>query len=107
MEIKLKMTAEEYDTYRAYQRDRNSLDREIAKELQQFMNKCEDVCTSVLDAIEKRESTLYANGQPVETVREIRIRDEELAGKAIDLAETTLEEILRRSASTRAREVTP
>ena len=86
MEITVKMRPEEYDSYREYQRDKESLERELSTDYESLRKRHEELCSTVLDALNTETATLYANEEPVQTAETATIRDETAAVKAHDLA---------------------
>ena len=86
MEITVKMSPSEYDAYRAYQKDKESLEREIEADCHYIRAKHEKLCSAVLGGIEEVTATLYAEKEPVETVSEIKVKNQVAAGEALELA---------------------
>lgn len=86
MNITLNMTAEEYDLFRAYQREKESLERAAAADYERLRKKHEELCAAVVDALEKDESALYAKDEPVETSLRVAVKNTTAAARAVDLA---------------------
>ena len=86
MKITVEMTAEEYDLFRAYQRDKGSLERELSSDYEHLRKEHEALCSAVVDALERDEATLYAEGEPVETSHRVQIKDSAAAARAVNLA---------------------
>lgn len=86
MKITVKMTADEYDLFRAYQRDKDSLERELSSDYEHLRKKHEALCSAVVDALERDEAALYAEGEPVKTSLRVEIKDSAAAARAVDLA---------------------
>ncbi len=53
MEITVKMSPEEYDSFRAYQKDKESLEREVKRDHNKLRQTHEELCSAVLDALEQ------------------------------------------------------
>lgn len=52
MEITVKMSPEEYDRFRAYQKEKASIEREIRRELEALRTRHEKLCSKVLNALD-------------------------------------------------------
>lgn len=78
MKITLALTAEEYDLFRAYQREKESLERAARADYERLRKKHEAVCAAVVDALEKDE--------PVETSLRVAVKNTTAAARAVDLA---------------------
>lgn len=52
MEITVKMTPEEYDTFRAYQREADFFERELKEAEGDFHKKHEELCSLVVDGLD-------------------------------------------------------
>lgn len=86
MEITVKMSPSEYDAYRAYQREKDSLEREVGKDYAHLRERHEKICAAILSALELDESTLYAGDVVAETSIIATVKDHASAEKAVDLA---------------------
>lgn len=87
MEITVKITPEEYDLFRGYQKEKDSLERELSADYERLHKRHEKLCKAVLDATDVSERSLYAQGVPVETVKIVTVVNEEAAINARNLAE--------------------
>lgn len=86
MKITLTMTAEEYDLYRAYQKDKENLERAIGATERHLREVHENLCTAVLSAFEVQNSILYADGVPAISVPAVVVKDQTAAENALALA---------------------
>lgn len=86
MKITVEMTAEEYDLFRAYQREKESLERELSSDYERLRKEHGALCAAVVDALEKDEATLYTGGEPAETALRVEVKDTAAAARVVDLA---------------------
>ena len=86
MDITVKMTPEEYDYFRQYQRKKDFFERRFKEETEKFHKKHEELCSAVLCALEVEDSDLYAGDKVIETASVATIKDNAAAVKAHDLA---------------------
>lgn len=86
MEITAKMTPEEYDAFREYQRNRISFEQKLCANYERLRKKHEELCSVVLGALETSEATLYTEGEAVVTAARVEIKDTDAAAMAIELA---------------------
>ena len=82
MDITVKMTPEEYDLFRCYQRKKDFFEHR----LKEFHKEHEELCSAVLSALEVEDSDLYAGDKVIETASVATIKDNAAAVKAHDLA---------------------
>ncbi len=87
MEITVKMMPEEYDLFRGYQKEKDSLERELSADYERLRKRHEKLCKAVLDATDASERSLYAQGVPVETAKIVTVVNTEAAINARTLAE--------------------
>lgn len=86
MDINVSMTADEYDLYRAYQKEKESLERVVRADLNRLRDTHKELCSAVVDALGKSEAVLCADGEPVETSLTLTMKSVAAAGRALDLA---------------------
>lgn len=86
MKITVEMTAEEYDTFREYQKDRGSLEKELSEDYEILRKRHESLCEAVLNGIEEIESTLYADEKPQLKGKRPQIKSPDDALKAVSMA---------------------
>lgn len=86
MKITLTMTAEEYDLYRAYQKDKENLERAIGATERHLREVHENLCAAVLSAFEVQNSILYADGVPAISAPAVVVKDQTAAENALALA---------------------
>lgn len=86
MKVTVEMTAEEYDLFRAYQRDKDSLERELRTDYEHLRKKHGELCAAVVDALVSEEATLYAEDEPAATHIHAEVKDAAAAARAVDLA---------------------
>lgn len=86
MKIAVEMTAEEYDMFREYQKDRASLEKELSEDYEILRKRHERLCNAVLNGIEETESTLYADEKPQIKEKRPQIRNAEDALEAVNMA---------------------
>lgn len=88
MLIVVKMSPEEYDSFRAYQKDRAYLGKEIEADYRELREKHEKLCSTILAGFETGEVKLYLDksSDPVEVIPEVKIKDVNSAWIAIESA---------------------
>lgn len=88
MLIVVKMSPEEYDSFRTYQKDRAALEKEIEADYRNLHEKHKMLCSTILAGFETEEVKLYSDesSDPVEVIPDIKIKDVNSAWLAIESA---------------------
>lgn len=86
MDITVKMTPEEYDVFRRYQREKGFFEQQLNKAEKEFHKKHEELCDAVVSALTVESSNLYSGDKVAETASAAIIKDNDAAVKAHALA---------------------
>ena len=61
MEIVVKMTPDEYDLFRLFQKEKADIEEELSSDYKKFMNKHEKICSALLEAVEEDSNSTEIN----------------------------------------------
>lgn len=88
MNISVEMTAEEFEAYREYQKEKSSLEAAAYANYYKLREWHEKLCKAVLDGIEQTDAgTLYANNDPtIKAEEKAEIKDMAAVLRAVEIA---------------------
>ena len=86
MDIRVTMTADESDMFRAYQKEKASLERVTTASLKALQKEHSELCSAVVAAIVSEQASLYADNNIAESSLTVSIKSMAAAGRAIELA---------------------
>jgi hypothetical protein len=86
MQINVLMTVEEFDRYRAYLKEKSSLEQEISEAYDGIREKHEKLCDLICKGINEAEETLHADFKVAVKFKDFVINDKEALSSAIAIA---------------------
>lgn len=86
MDITVKMTPEEYDYFRQYQRKKDFFERKLKAEAEKFHKEHEKLCSAVMSALGTEDFNIYENDKAVGMETVAAIIDQDAAIKALEIA---------------------